>query len=228
MRVIATALTMCLLAAAHADAQQAPLEPPPTEAPRIEAPASEPGRAVQIGVAVGPGLDLIVPTSGSASVTWAPRFSLRFAADGGWSPTVGFGWFDTGIDGVEFGRDERMGDLQLRPIMLGARYTWLRGEYSVDVAATAGPSFSDFDINGDVARRIFGAGQVRAEASTSLATKVQGGIWYDYTDKVSFRGTVAYFRCAPEITVTSGGQARRFTQPAHALQLGASVVYRIF
>jgi hypothetical protein len=203
-------------------------EPAPAPAPKIQAADPDARDNPLKGLAIGPGLDVIVPTSGSASVAVVPRLSIRLPSDGGWAPTVGFGWFDTAIDGDQFGRDERMGELQLRPIMIGARYTWLRGAYSFDVAATAGPSFTDFDLDGEVARTIFAGQEVTAEASTSLATKVQGGVWYDYNDRVSFRGTLGYFRCSPEITVSAGGQGRRFSQPAHAIQLGASVVYRIF
>lgn len=220
----ALVVVLVLAGLTPAAAQDAP-EPP---APKIRAPEPEPRTNPLNGLAIGPGLDVIVPTSGRASVAVVPRLSLRFPSDGGWAPTVGFGWFDTTIDGTEFGRNARMGQLQLRPIMVGARYTWLRGVYSFDVAATAGPSFSDFDLDGDVARAVFAGQEVTAEASTSLATKVQGGVWYDYSDRVSLRGTVGYFRCAPEITVSAGGQGRRFTQPAHTIQLGASLVYRIF
>jgi hypothetical protein len=203
-------------------------EPAPAPPPKIQAPDPDSRDNPLKGLAIGPGLDVIVPTSGSASVAVVPRLSIRFPSDGGWAPTLGFGWFDTAIDGDQFGRDERMGELQLRPIMIGARYTWLRGDYSFDVAATAGPSFTDFDLDGEVARTIFAGQEVTAEASTSLAAKVQGGVWYDYNDRVSFRGTLSFFRCSPEITVNAGAQNRRFTQSAHTIQFGASVVYRIF
>ena len=141
---------------------------------------------------------------------------------------MGFGWFDTGIDGDQFGGDRRIGQLQLRPVMLGARYTWVRDAISYDVAATAGWSFSDFDLDEAIAESLRGREPIRADASTSIAWKIQGGIWYDYTDRIAFRGTVGYFHCTPEVTLTYGGQTRRFTQSANAIQLGASVVYRIF
>ncbi len=223
MRRAAALLSALAIAAATPSAAQ---EPAP--APKIQAPDPDPRENPLRGLAIGPGLDVIVPTSDKASIAVVPRLSIRLPSDGGWAPTVGFGWFDTAIDGDEFGRDERMGELQLRPIMVGARYTWLRGVYSFDVAATAGPSFSDFDLDGEVARTLFAGQHVVAEASTSLATKVQGGVWYDYSDRVSFRGTLGYFRCSPEITVSVGGQGRRFTQAAHTIQFGASLVYRIF
>ena len=222
MRALAIALALGLAVPGLVQAQE------PAPAPKIQAPESGSRTHLLKGLAIGPGLDVIAPTSGEASVAVVPRLSIRFPSDGGWAPTVGFGWFDTAIDGTEFGRDQRMGELQLRPIMVGARYSWLRGAYSFDVAATAGPSFSDFDLDGEVARTFFPGQQVTAEASTSLATKIQGGVWYDYSDRVAFRGTVGFFRCSPEITVTAGGQGRRFTQSANAIQFGASVVYRIF
>lgn len=212
------------LVAPPASAQQ---DPPPAEAPKLEA-REDPARRLLKGLAIGPGVDVVVPTNGRASVAVVPRLSIRFATDEGWAPTVGFGWFDTGIDGDQFGAARRIGTLQLRPIMLGARYTWVREAMSYDVAATAGWSFSDFDLDEVVAESLRGQEPIRAEANTSIAWKIQGGLWYDYTDKIAFRGTVSYFHCTPDVTITYGGQSRRFNQSANAILLGASVVYRIF
>lgn len=220
----ALVLSTCLCGAAHA--QQEP-PPAPAEAPKIQAP-DNPARRLLAGLAIGPGLDVVVPTSGGASVAAVPRLSIRFAAREGWAPTIGFGWFDTGIDGDQFGGSRRIGELQIRPVMFGARRTWVREALSYDVSGTAGWSFSDFDLDGDIAEMLRGQEPIRAEANTSLAWKIQGGVWYDYTDRVAFRAAVGYFRCAPEVTLTYGGQSRRFSQSANAIQLGASVVYRIF
>jgi len=220
-------LVLIVCGAGVAQAQQDPPAPATAEAPKIQAP-DNPTRRLLGGLAIGPGLDVVVPTSGRASVAAVPRLSIRFASREGWSPTIGFGWFDTGIEGDQFGGTRRIGTLQIRPVMLGARYTWVRDAFSYDVAGTTGWSFSDFDLDGDVAQTLRGQEPIRAEADTSLAWKLQGGVWYDYTDRVAFRGTVAFFRCAPEITLTYGGQSRRFSQSASAVQLGASVVYRIF
>lgn len=226
-----TAVALAVLLLAVPTSAQPPTEAPPdapAESPKLQAPDPDtPGR-FQIGVAVGPGLELVVPTSGEASVAVLPRLSIRFPASAGWAPTVGFGWFDTRIENGQFGRVGPIGDLQLRPVMVGARYTWVRDAWSYDVSATAGVSFSDFDLDGAIAAALPAGTRVRAEADTSLASKVQGGVWYDYNDRVSFRGTVGYFRCAPEVTVTLGNEARRFTQAAHALQFGAALVYRLF
>ena len=226
IRSLAVTLVLASCGADAAFAQQDPASPP-DQAPKIQAP-DNPARRLLDGLAIGPGLDVIVPTNGRASVAAVPRLSIRFASGEGWAPTIGFGWFDTGIDGDQFGGRRRIGELQLRPVMLGARYTWVREPFSYDVSGTAGWSFSDFDLDGDVAETLRGQEPIRAEADTSLAWKIQGGVWYDYTDRVAFRGTVGYFRCAPEITLTYGSQSRRFSQSANAIQLGASVVYRIF
>jgi hypothetical protein len=227
IRSLPAALVLIACVAAGARAQQEPRTPAPADAPKIQAP-DNPARRLLAGLALGPGLDVVVPTNGRASVAAVPRLSIRFASREGWAPTIGFGWFDTGIDGDQFGGSRRIGELQIRPIMLGARYTWVREAISYDVSGTAGWSFSDFDLDGDVAETLRGQEPIRAEANTSVAWKIQGGVWYDYTDRVAFRGTIAYFRCTPEVTLTYGGQSRRFSQSANAIQLGASVVYRIF
>ena len=116
MRRAAALLSALAIAAATPSAAQ---EPAP--APKIQAPDPDPRENPLRGLAIGPGLDVIVPTSDKASIAVVPRLSIRLPSDGGWAPTVGFGWFDTAIDGDEFGRDERMCELQLRPIMDGAR-----------------------------------------------------------------------------------------------------------
>lgn len=203
---------------AHA---QEPVDPPAAEAQARSRPLR--------GLAVGVGLDKIATTSARASNPWAGRFAYRLPPIDGWAPALIFGWFDTEIDGTQFGRDEHIGQLQVRPVMAGVRYTWLRDPWSHDVAAAAGVSFSDFDLDGDVAARLGAeSGRILADASTSVAYKVQATTWYDLTDRVAIRGAVGVFVCRPQVTVTSGGTSRRFTQPATSLQLGASIVYRIF
>ena len=226
MRRAPGVLLAALLTAGPA-AGQVPAELPPVDAPKIQAPDPD-ARRLQIGLALGPGIDLVHTTSGRVGTAWVPRLSIRFPAREGWSPTVGFGWFDAGVDGDQFGRLQHIGEIQLRPVMVGARYTWVRDAWSYDVAATAGLSFSDFDLDGAVARTLLVRDPVLAEANTSLATKLQGGVWYDVNERVSLRGTLGIFRCEPEVTVTAGGVSRRFKQSANAVQLGASVVYRLF
>lgn len=187
-------------------------------------------RPFELGIAIGPGLNLIHTTSGDASTVWVPRFAFRFFPNrAGWSPASNFGWFNTSLHGEQFGGGRRpIGELQVRPIMGGVRYTWIRDQLSYDVAATAGFSFTDFDLDGAVAKSLGVPDPIKAEANTAFATKLQGGVWYDYTDRVSFRATVALFRCTPEVTVSGVGYTRSFQQSANALELGVSVVYRIF
>lgn len=204
--------------------------PPP--GPKLAAPvqvATPPPARRGFTVAVGPGLDKIITTSGQASNPWVWRFAFRLPQREGWSPAMIFGWFDTTVDGAQFGPEQAIGQLQIRPVMGGVRYTWIRDAWSYDVAAAAGPSFSGFDLAGSVARTLpRTTGAIRADANTSPAFTVQGSAWYDVTDKVAVRGSIGWFMCRPDVTVTASGVSRRFSQSANALQLGASVVYRIF
>jgi hypothetical protein len=121
-----------------------------------------------------------------------------------------------------------LGELVVRPVLVGVRRTWVRDAMSYDVALAAGPSFNSFKT-ADGAGALLGLGNsVESDANVSFAWRLQGTTWHDFTDKIAVRGSIAYVWNRPEVTFTSGGTGRRVDSNATSVQLGFGVVYRIF
>ena len=207
-------------------AQEQPAEPQ-TEAPKIQAVQRS---HLLSGLAVGIGAESVVTTSGHASNSLPIRFLFRLPPDSGWSFSPMFGWFGTDLDatgldrpGAEFGR------LSVRPVLVAARYTWVREPLSYDVAVGVGFSLNGFKLAEGAGPLLgLGSGPITTDANVSPAWRVQGSVWHDFNDRVAIRGALAFAYCQPEITVRSGAAGRRISENANSVQIAAGVVYRIF
>ena len=228
MKVTAAIAMALLLVAGQALARQAPSDPPPIDATQPQD-ASAPRRP-WLGVSVGAGWEKVFTTSGSATNPIPFRFVFRTPLKEGWSIAPMLGWFTTDLDATPLSASRaRLGELRVRPILMGARYTWIRGQLSYDVAGAAGFSINSFDLFEGAGRLAgLGSGPVRAEANTSPAWRLQVSSWYDFTERVALRGSLAYAWVEPEITFSAGGSGRRISQSANSVQLGAGIVYRLF
>lgn len=220
------ALVLWLMVVAPVYAQEPP-PPPPEEAPKI---TSVQRQRFWTGLSVGIGWEKVFTTSGSVSNPFPYRFMFRNPAKSGWAITPMLGWFGADVDATEFDRpDTDLGRLTVRPIMAGVRRTWVRNTMSYDVAAAAGPSFNSFKVAAGAGPLTgLGGGSVSSDANVSLAWRLQGTAWHDFTDKVAVRGSIAYAWNQPEVTFTSGATGRRISQDASSVQLGFGVVYRLF
>lgn len=221
-------LPLLLALVAPVTRAQEPPPPDPVAAQDPSGPAKKPFRP-WVGVSVGVGWDKVFTRSGSASNPLPFRFAFRTPLRQGWSIAPMFGWFTSDIDAASLASPRaELGELRVRPILMGARYTWIRGQVSWDVAGAAGVSVNSFDL-ADGAQPLLGlAGPVSADANVSPAWRLQFSSWYDFSERVALRGAIAYAWVEPEITFRSGATGRRITQSASSVQLGASVVYRLF
>lgn len=225
---VAVLVAACLCSTAQARAQERPPEPPAGE-PTIQADAP-PDRRPWIGISIGAGWEKVFTTDGTASNPIPFRFVFRTPLKEGWSVAPMLGWFTSDLDASSLANPQiALGELRVRPILIGARHTWIRGKVSYDVAGAAGVSINSFDLS-DAARPLvgIGSGPVTAEANVSPAWRLQLSSWYDFTERVALRGSLAYAWVEPEITFRSGASGRRVKQSANSVQVGASIVYRLF
>lgn len=212
--------------AATAAAQEPPPPPPEQEAPKI---TSVQRQRFWTGLSLGVGWEKVVTTSDRVSNPFPYRFLFRNPARSGWAITPMFGWFGSDVDAGGIGRpDAPLGELVVRPVMVGVRRTWVRDPMSYDVALAAGPSFNSFKT-ADGAAALLGLGSsVSSDANVSFAWRLQGTAWHDFTDKIAVRGSIAYVWNQPEVTFTSGGLGRRVESDATSVQFGFGLVYRLF
>jgi hypothetical protein len=226
--VVAATLLTGVLRCSTAFGQEAPpADPTPQEAPTI---TSAPRQRFWTGLSVGAGWEKVITTSGRASNPFPYRFLVRTPSQSGWAVTPMFGWFSSDVDAVALDRPQlSMGELTVRPVLVGLRRTWVQHPLSVDVAAAAGPSFNSFKVS-DQARLALdgGSGTVSSDAEVSLAWRIQASAWHDFTDRLAVRGAVSYAWNRPDVTIDVGPSGRRFNENANSIQIGFGVAYRIF
>jgi hypothetical protein len=225
--LVAVAVTCLLTAGRAASAQETPRPDPPQDAPKI---TSVKRQRFWTGLSIGAGWEKVITTSAHSSNPFPYRFLFRTPSQSGWAVTPLFGWFSSDVDAVALGSPRLpMGELTVRPVLVGARRTWVQHPLSVDVAAAAGPSFNSFKLS-DEARLLLdgGTGTVSSDANVSFAWRIQASAWHDFTDRFALRGSVAYAWNRPDVTVEIGSSGRRFNESANSIQLGVGVAYRIF
>lgn len=226
-RAAAACLVMTLWSWPAVAQDPAPATPPPPEAPKI---TKVERQRFWTGLAVGAGWEKVFTTAGHVSNPIPFRALFRTPSKSGWAITPLFGWFKSDVDAVVLGRPTTpMGQLTVRPVLVGVRRTWVRHPLSYDVALGAGPSFNSFKVADEIKPELaLGSGAITGDANISFAWRLQGSVWHDFNDKVAIRGSVAYAWCQPEITFRSGASGRRVTENANAVMIGAGLVYRIF
>jgi len=219
-------LMACLLWSSPVRAQDTPPDPPPQEAPKV---TPVPRQRFWTGLSVGAGWEKVVTTSGHASNPFPYRFLFRTPSKSGWAVTPLFGWFASELDAVTLGSpDTPLGKLTVRPVLVGARRTWVRHPLSFDVAAAAGPSFNSFKVSSEAEPVLGLGGPVSSDANVSFAWRLQASTWHDFTERFALRGSVSYAWNQPEITFERGSSARRITENANSVQFGIGLAYRIF
>ncbi|WP_396624281.1 hypothetical protein [Luteitalea sp.] len=224
--ILAAWLAACMVAG-PARAQETPPAPTPAEAPKI---TKVQRQRPWTGLALGVGWEKVFTTAGHVSNPLPFRVLARTPTKSGWAVSPMFGWFRSDVDAVALNRPTTpMGQLTVRPILVGVRRTWAGRPLSYDVALAAGPSFNSFKVADEIKPDLaLGSGAITADANISFAWRVQGSVWHDFNEKLAIRGSLAYAWVHPEITFRSGASGRRVTENANAVMIGAGLVYRIF
>jgi hypothetical protein len=89
----------------------------------------------------------LVPTDSDlgvdSAVSWGGTGGM--VPEDGWGPAFSLGWFDAALR--EDGRSSRtLGRIDVRPVMGGIGYTWVKGPVAITASFTAGVSFNGGSI----------------------------------------------------------------------------------
>lgn len=165
--------------------------------------------------------------SGGPSVSLVYRLWRR----DGWTPAVGFGWFNTTIDGPSSAGDVPLGRLRVRPLMGGVAYSVVRGPWTTTASAVAGVSFNGVRTDDDERRRyqqITGHPLTRVSTSNALAARGQVAVWYDINDRVGVTGSLSYVAVRPDVRIVSDQSSTDVRLRADVVRLQFGAAYRIF
>jgi len=140
----------------------------------------------------GATIGVVAATDSDVDVGAAVGVQFGLAPKAGFGFTVGFGWFGADLLLDSQGFDGTVGSVDIRPLMAGLSYTWVRGRLATSVAINAGVSFNSADVN-DEFRALFGPGAtVELDMKDSIAVRPSVEVEYEITPKFAITGWGGY------------------------------------
>ncbi len=182
--------------------------------------------------AIGGQVTAMRPTNAAATPSYDVSLLWRFGhSDTGWGYDWALNWYDTEVTRSIAGAAIDVGDLHVRPLMVGYGYTYVRGRTAVSGSLLGGYAFASLAMRpraADLYRDRFGARSPAAHASNTFVTKPQLTLWHDVSEKVGVSVSAGYILARPMVTIRSGAGSdrRRFRADMVSLKIGA--VYSVF
>ena len=182
-------------------------------------------------LAVGMSLTSRIAGSSGTAGTSDVGFELRIGHEDkgwGWQESL-FSWFDAGVE-PKPGETSKVGDLRIRPLLLGYGYTWVRGRTTLTADVLGGYAFNSFHLDPDATTDLLkrGAQGIDTEATNTFAVKPEVQAWYDLSPRFGLKVDFGYLVARPSITIKSTlGDDRRDVN-ADSFLITVGVVYSIF
>ena len=179
------------------------------------------------------GADFGIRHSQDAAVAGAVDVGLnwRFGhSEEGWGLTSGLSWYATDVTRPVAGGPVELGELKIRPFMVGYGYTHIVRRVAVTANVLGGFAFTSFSASSaaDQAYRTrLGAGVADIDASSTFVAKPEVQLWMDLTPKVGLNVSVGYMFARPDVRVTTSLGREVHHIDADMMMIRAGLVYRI-
>jgi hypothetical protein len=184
-------------------------------------------------LAIGGSITVSAATSAEAGggANFGFEWRLGHAVPGwGWQNSI-FSWSDTGVEGSIGPSTVDLGNLRVRPIMVGYGYTWVRGRTAITADLVGGYSFNSFKMDTAAVQeysRRRGAFGVEAEGTNAFALKPEVQVWYDINSRFGLKLNGGYLIERPSVVITSSlGEDVRPVR-ADTFIITAGLVYSLF
>jgi hypothetical protein len=220
--------------AARAEAAKAaPAEPAAPADTAAQSP--EPGTSrtrLQLGVSLKqtftPGID----TGSSLKPTFVWRWRGKGSrTDDRWAPAYRLSSFSSQVS-TQMGSNELpVGDVKVRPLMLGLDYKMPRGKWNWAAGMSVGWAMNDVTTPGEYTNRVLntvGADDLWVDVHNSLVWGPRLKGWFERDRRLSYMVEAAYLVTRPELDVRVNGVTTSRRINADALILKAGIVYGIF
>ena len=210
------------------DANDADATAADTAKQEVEAPRRT---RLQLGVAlkqtVSPGSD----TDSSLNPTFVWRWRGKGSrTDDRLSPAYRLSSYRSVVHSQFGGRDHEVGDVKVRPLMLGLDYKMPRGKWNWAAGMSAGWAINNVEVPWEMRAIAESAGTpdlwVDVHNSLVWGPRLKG--WYDYDRRLSFMVESAYLVTRPELDVRANGVTTTRRLNADAFIVKAGIVYGIF
>jgi hypothetical protein len=151
-------------------------------------------------IGVGARVVTVAPTDDDVKTgaSWGGRGGM--VPDEGWGPAFSLGWFDAELR--ENGDGSRtLGQIDVRPVMAGVGYTWVRGRLALTASATAGISFNGGSIDAALRQAGVDPALLDVEIDNSFAVRPEVEAEWFIARKLALTGGVSYLFTRPDVTV---------------------------
>jgi hypothetical protein len=149
----------------------------------------------------------------------------------GWGWKFGFNWYSTDIGARVVDSSVELGELHVRPIMVGYGYTHTVRRVSVSANLLAGYAFNKFSLD-DRASAVYrvatGNQPVSSGAQNTIVIFPEVSMWRDINRKVGLNVSVGYMFARPDVSVETTGGTYRHSVRADTVRIKVGAVYSVF
>jgi hypothetical protein len=151
--------------------------------------------------------------------------------DTGWGWEWALNWFDADIRQSIGGGTVELGELRVRPIMVGYGYSYRRNRQLFTASLLGGYAFTSMTLTPDATDAYYdrlGARSVSLTTSNPLVMRPGFSIWHDLSEKVGLNVSVGFLVARPQVTIRStlGEEQRRIRADTFQVKMG--LAYSIF
>ncbi|HEY7172556.1 MAG TPA: hypothetical protein VH417_17005 [Vicinamibacterales bacterium] len=152
-------------------------------------------------------------------------------SEGGWGWRFGFNWYSTDIGARVVDSPVELGELHVRPIMIGYGYTHKVRRVAMSANLLAGYAFNKFSL-GDRASAVYrvatGNQPVSSGAQNTVVVFPELSMWRDINRRVGLNVSVGYMFARPEVSVETTGGTYHHSVRADTVRIKVGAVYSIF
>ena len=155
----------------------------------------------------------------------------RLRRPSGIGATVGLDWFDAEVRSDVGGQQVQLGDVRLRPLMVGVSYTRQYAKFALSASVVGGWSFNSMrgsDAAAAAYRDRFGAPDASFHASNCLAWRPDASLWFELGNHFGAMVSLSYMGVRPTIVTSSRLGRREERVDVGAPMLTFAIAYGVF
>ena len=218
--------------ATTASAEAAKTPPDADAAPVSGQPETRSRTRLQLGVALKstttPGID--------TANTLEPTFVWRWRGKGSrtddrWAPSYRLSSFSSQVSSQLGASELPVGDVKVKPLMVGMDYKMPRGKWNWALGMSAGWAMNNVATPGEYNDRVIntaGVTDLWVDVHNSFVWGPRLKGWFERDRRISYMVEAAYLVTRPQLDVRSNGMIKTHRLNADALILKAGIVYGIF
>jgi len=151
--------------------------------------------------------------------------------DTGWGWDWALNWISADINHLVGDSVVQLGEIHLRPVMVGYSYDYRRGRQLYFASVVGGYAFVSMTLAPeavDAYHDRLGARSVRLDTPNTLAVRPEIGVWHDLARKVGLNVSANLLMARPRVMVQTATSTEERHVHADVFQIKVGLVYSIF